>query len=655
MPDQRGETEDFVRAIAQKEGVDPDLLLSIGTVESGLNFQTKPSEKGALGIMQIMPATAKGFAGLNVGDPYDNVVIGAKLLRQLELEGKGNYDFMLRRWNGSPSAPVEATDPFVEKVMADYRRRVGLPPAKPGEDTGGRVSTSRTVTPGAQVATPPGKPPDVFGQLQSETFNRVRGMGVGALKGAGHTATTLGGLVQQIPGVTAATDWLYGAPPGFSERAMQTMKAETAPTTPAEKVGYGIEQVAETLLPTSAINKARAVATAATAPRLAPYVGKTLATLLPGAAVEGAASAGIAAAQGGDPKTAAALGAAIPVVGKAVGATAGRLEQTAGKRVMQALGPTSQRFKAIAERLTPQILKRGLGGSRESLLAHARDMLGKTDVLLDAEKARVGQQGANSQQVWQALEDAKSAFRTQVPNPATGAMQTVVFDERTINHLSNLQQVIRDLGPSPTVEQLTALRKVWDNVVSLAGGFEHRAPGQIGLPLGEASEAWAKREGAGAIRKLLSADFPDLGALNREWSFWKGLKDVLHQTVRRTKPHELGLGQRLAGGAYRVGGMALGAAVGSKVPGLGPWLGGAAGQMVGAEVQKILSSPGYRFLSARARYNLAEAMMNGDTQAIARVAARVAGLAVSGAVGTPPPQRPANTIELTITGAPSRR
>src|SRR5262249_8106536 len=122
----------------------------------------------------------------------------------------------------------------------------------------------------------------------------------------------------------------------------------------------------------------------------------------------------------------------------------------------------------------------------------------------------------------------------------------VEFEPRAIRQLSGLQQIMDDLGPTTTVAQLRAVRQAWDKVVAQAGGYAQRASGSIGVPLNDQSEAWAKREGAGAIRKLLEADVPELAAINKEWSFWKNLDDVLTQTMQRTQPQGPGVGKMVA-------------------------------------------------------------------------------------------------------------
>src|SRR5205814_4658508 len=185
--------------------------------------------------------------------------------------------------------------------------------------------------------------------------------------------------------------------------------------------------------------------------------------------------------------------------------------------------------------------------------------------------AQHARQPITTKPVLDALDTAKDAFRTTT---ATGTV--VEFEPRAIKQLTGLQQVLTDLGPTPTVEQLVAVRRAWDKVVSQAGGFEHRAAGAIGVPLKDISEAWAKREATSAIRELLAQQVPDLAAVNKEYAFWKGLNDVLTQTLKRTQPQ----GPSLTRQVLETGSAAMGGAIGSTVGPVGAAGGVALGKVM---------------------------------------------------------------------------
>jgi len=432
-----------------------------------------------------------------------------------------------------------------------------------------------------------------------------------AAEATGHAAAgAVRGAVSTVQTLAKPIRWATGMPPATPP---------PAETTTAGTIGRGAEQIAEMFIPASKISAARTLAAQKLAPYLAPAVGRTAARLLPQVAVEAAGQAGIAAVQGGDPRVAAAGGAAIPVLGAGLSRIThtlpASLKEQAAKKVVQALGPTKERFKAIAERLAPNILQRGLGGSREALQEQAASKLSQVGSELDAVLTQHATQPIGSQPVVDALETAKDAFRT------TSVAGTVVeFEPRAIKQLTGLQQVLTDLGPNPTVEQLVAVRRAWDKVVSQAGGFEHRASGAIGVPLKDISEAWAKREATGAIRELLAVDVPDLAAINKEWAFWKGLNDVLTQTLKRTQPHGVSMGQMLAGGMGTMAGAMAGAPMGTEAAAAGGALG-----LLAAQARAVVTSPRWRLLDARIRNQLADAIVSNNvghvTLALARISA----------------------------------
>ena len=75
-------------AAANREGVDPNLLLAVSFWESSWNQQSVSSE-GAIGLLQVMPKTA-ATAGpkllgreVDISNPFDNALVGAALLKDL--------------------------------------------------------------------------------------------------------------------------------------------------------------------------------------------------------------------------------------------------------------------------------------------------------------------------------------------------------------------------------------------------------------------------------------------------------------------------------------------------------------------------------------------------------------------------------------------
>lgn len=455
------------------------------------------------------------------------------------------------------------------------------------------------------LATPkPETPATTEPGLLSQVGSAIKDVAIGAAKGLGHSAIGAGRLVEAVTPIERLT----GGIPANAEAALGLDPANTM-----QRVGMGAEQIAEFFTPAGGAGKVKLLAEAAKS--------ALLTGVQTGSPTQSAASAGIAAA--------------IPSVGAAARNIVPALREGAIQKVVQALGPTKERYKAIAERLAPEILKRGLGGSRKAIQAQAQQTLETVGSQLDDALLQHGADRVSTKPVVDALEAAKDAFRTTVQKPISAVVGKranvagvngnvadviVEFEPRAIRQLSRLQGVIAELGDDATIAQLTAVRRAWDKVVSQAGGYQHRTGGAIGVPLKDQSEAFAKREGAGAIRKLLAEAVPDLAAINKEYSFWKGLDDVVTQTLQRTKPQGKGLGRIAAEGAGQVVGGMAGSAAGPAGA-----VGGAI--LVGklAETAKALfTSPRWKLVDARLRNGLADAIASDHPGKIRIALARIA-------------------------------
>ena len=107
--------QDAVNRIAGQHGLPPELLHSVIKVESNYNpYAVSP--KGAMGIMQLIPATARRFGVEDVFDPVENIEGGARYLAYLlELYG-GNYPLALAAYNAGENAVAKygAVPPYAE-------------------------------------------------------------------------------------------------------------------------------------------------------------------------------------------------------------------------------------------------------------------------------------------------------------------------------------------------------------------------------------------------------------------------------------------------------------------------------------------------------------------------------------------------------------
>jgi len=115
--------EIFQRA-GEMYNVPVNLLKSVAKAESSFN-PTVVSSAGAQGIMQLMPATAKGLGVTNSFDPEQNIMGGAKYLSQMLDKFSGNVELSLAAYNAGPGnvikyegiPPFKETQNYVSKVM----------------------------------------------------------------------------------------------------------------------------------------------------------------------------------------------------------------------------------------------------------------------------------------------------------------------------------------------------------------------------------------------------------------------------------------------------------------------------------------------------------------------------------------------------------
>ncbi|MEM9168244.1 MAG: lytic transglycosylase domain-containing protein [Pseudomonadota bacterium] len=109
-------------AAALRHGVPPELALAVARVESGLKPDAL-SSAGARGVMQIMPATARGEFGVQADalwDPRTNIDLGVRYLAKLYAQYGERWDAALSHYNGGS---LNGDDPFTAKPharTADY-------------------------------------------------------------------------------------------------------------------------------------------------------------------------------------------------------------------------------------------------------------------------------------------------------------------------------------------------------------------------------------------------------------------------------------------------------------------------------------------------------------------------------------------------------
>lgn len=117
----------IVTAQAKANHIDPQLVRAVIRVESG-GDPSAVSTAGAMGLMQLMPGTARAYGVLNPWDPEQNVAAGARHLSDLLREYNGDISLALAAYNAGSGAvarykgipPYAETGAYVNSVLTLY-------------------------------------------------------------------------------------------------------------------------------------------------------------------------------------------------------------------------------------------------------------------------------------------------------------------------------------------------------------------------------------------------------------------------------------------------------------------------------------------------------------------------------------------------------
>lgn len=446
----------------------------------------------------------------------------------------------------------------------------GAAPVASGGGAGGPAPVQKTFSQNHPVLGAIG------GLLGSGLENIGKGLGnlaAGSAKGvmdipreAAALGTTAGGLMGKLPGADKAGEAIRATlgrvvSPQQAQGLLNAQNASTEqgaltkPVGTAQNIGYGAEKIGELFVP--GLGEEAVGADVASAGEKAPLLARAIQAgknAVTKGTLSGADLAARTAVQTNDPKQAVLAGAfglaggvGGEIAGKVGEAVAPALKESAVKGYIKALAPTTIENKAIAKKIAPGLLERGVTGiTRGSLMAKlGSGVEGAIEGMNKVLEKIPEKTPVNIKNIVSSLEKVKEDFMIMGEK---GKM--IAADPEAVQHIEMFQKILNQVGTETApVETVRKLRQIWDKAVQSKKGF-------FGKTVAEGTKLDIQREAAGAIREELAKQFPDLDKANKEFHFWMNAQKVLGDTMQRTAGHAAPLGQTIAEAAGTAGALA---------------------------------------------------------------------------------------------------
>jgi len=262
------------------------------------------------------------------------------------------------------------------------------------------------------------------------------------------------------------------------------------------------------------------------------------------------------------------------------------LEKSAEAQLEKVLAPTKEKFKAKTQQVLPRLKKEvQVAATRESLLKKFEAKLEQTGQRLESFIEGEGIKGnTKKSKIIDTLNEAKKEFE----------IDGVQVEPTKIKVIDGLIEVLDQFPDEIPNTKLRNLRQIWDKSVSKAGRFDSAKTPEV------LAEVDFKKMVTNDIRETLARSNPKLADINKDYSYYKNVVDVLGETTKRKTGQATPLGQRAA-----------------QAVGFVSFLPGGIGEaFLGSAALKglvsAMNSTGWRTVSAKAKNSLADAIAVGD-------------------------------------------
>lgn len=288
----------------------------------------------------------------------------------------------------------------------------------------------------------------------------------------------------------------------------------------------------------------------------------------------------------------------------------GPLKNAATSQYERALAPTTKINKAITQEIAPQMIDRGLSGSLEGMQGTAE----KNIAQLNPELNNAYQQAASFPTSSGTLPAKVQGAGDQVISDLENIKQTYmpegkVAQPQAVSAIQGVQDLVKQYGSDIDPNTLRRLRQIFEEVPAQKGAY-------AGADLSTNYTLNAQQAAADSIRGILNSN-PDIGALNKEISFWLDVQRVTRDSGLRQTGQEGGLLKSLWPLGAAVAGGAAGATHSAEAG-----AGAAASTFLATQAAKAIRSPAWRTLSAVAKDRFAEALASGNVGAVSALVGR---------------------------------